>query len=570
MHHTPLIATIAVSFVLAFILGMVANRLKFSPIVGYLLAGILVGPFTPGFVADAELAAELAEMGVILLMFGVGLHFSYKDLIAVRNIAVPGAVAQIAVATLLGMGLAWALGWSVASGFVFGLALSVASTVVLLRALEERQLVDTRSGHIAIGWLIVEDIAMIFALVLLPVVAGLVPEAQTAVAAAAPGADAVHHAPADDSGSFLGSLLLTFGKLAAFIGVIFIVGRRVIPWALARVAGTGSRELFTLAVLAIGIGVAYGAAALFDVSFALGAFFAGMILKESELSHQAADNTLPLRDAFAVLFFVSVGMLFNPAVLLQQPLAVLTTVLIIVFGKSVAAFLIVKAFRYPTDTALLISASLAQIGEFSFILMTLGLGLGLIPEAARDLVLAGAILSITLNPVIFIFADRLRARRLAREKALKSPEPQAPEEDDLPYHTTKTNHVIVIGYGRVGKRVADALTERGVANVVVETDLDRVTVIRSAGGSAVLGNAVREDVLKAAGIDTARKLIVAVPNGLEAGEIVAHARKLNPAMRIIARAHLDAEVEHLAASGADRVIMGEREIASQMLAEVSG
>ena len=558
MHHTPLIATIAAGFVFAFIFGLIANRLKLSPIVGYLLAGVIVGPFTPGFVADAHLAAELAEMGVILLMFGVGLHFSYKDLFAVRNIAVPGAVAQIAVATVLGMGLAYLLGWSIVTGLVFGLALSVASTVVLLRALEERQLIDTRSGHVAIGWLIVEDLAMIFALVLLPVMAQLVPgeSGQTA------GLSTME---------LLGSLGLTLGKVAAFVGIVFIVGRRVIPWCLARVAGSGSRELFTLAVLAIGIGIAYGAATYFDVSFALGAFFAGMILKESELSHQAADNTLPLRDAFAVLFFVSVGMLFNPMVLVEQPLAVLATVFIIIIGKSAAAFFLVRAFRYPVDTALLISASLAQIGEFSFILMTLGLQLGLIPQAAQDLVLAGALISITLNPAIFIVADQLRERRLKREAAEAAPPPQpaaSTEETDEPRRVTEKNHVIVVGYGRVGRRVADALAEQSVAHVVIESDLARVDSLREAGRSAILGNGVRDEVLKLAGIADARLLLLAVPNGLEAGEVVAHARKLQPNLRIVARAHLDEEVEHLKAQGANRVIMGEREIARQMLADL--
>ncbi|HRP11937.1 MAG TPA: YbaL family putative K(+) efflux transporter [Terricaulis sp.] len=566
MHHTPLIATIAAGFVFAFILGMIANRLKLSPIVGYLLAGVIVGPYTPGFVADAHLAAELAEMGVILLMFGVGLHFSYKDLFAVRNIAVPGAVAQITAATLLGMGLAHLLGWSLAAGLVFGLALSVASTVVLLRSLEERQLVDTRSGHVAIGWLIVEDLAMIFALVLLPVVAQITPSANGEAAA---GVSAME---------LLGSLGLTLGKVAAFVGIVFIVGRRVVPWCLARVAGTGSRELFTLSVLAIGIGIAYGAATYFDVSFALGAFFAGMILKESELSHQAADNTLPLRDAFAVLFFVSVGMLFNPMVIVEQPLSVFATVFIIVVGKSLAAFFIVRAFGYPTDTALLISASLAQIGEFSFILMTLGLQLALIPQAAQDLVLAGAIISITLNPAIFIVADRLRAKRLKREETEAETAPAAPAapispqpaalEPDEPRRVAEKDHVIVVGYGRVGRRVADSLAEQAVAHVVIESDLARVDSLREAGRSAILGNGVRDEVLKLAGIADARMLIVAVPNGLEAGEVVAHARKLKPGVRIVARAHLDEEVEHLKSHGADRVIMGEREIARQMLADL--
>ena len=560
MHHTPLIATIAAGFVFAFILGLIANRLKLSPIVGYLIAGVIVGPYTPGFVADAHLAAELAEMGVILLMFGVGLHFSYKDLFAVRNIAVPGAVAQIAVATALGMGLAYLMGWSIATGLVFGLALSVASTVVLLRALEERQLIDTRSGHVAIGWLIVEDLAMIFALVLLPVLAQLMPSENGGAAAGL------------STTELLGSLGLTFGKVAAFVGIVFIVGRRVVPWCLAKVAGSGSRELFTLAVLAIGIGIAYGAATYFDVSFALGAFFAGMILKESELSHQAAENTLPLRDAFAVLFFVSVGMLFNPMVLVEQPLAVLAAVFIIVIGKSAAAFFIVRAFRYPIDTALLISASLAQIGEFSFILMTLGLQLNLIPQAAQDLVLAGAIISITLNPAIFIVADKLREQRLKREAAeAAATAPAAAQsalEADAPRRVSEKDHVIVVGYGRVGRRVADALAEQGLAHVVIENDLARVDSLREAGRSAILGNGVRDEVLKLAGIADARMLLVAVPNGLEAGEVVAHARKLKPELRIVARAHLDEEVEHLKAHGANRVIMGEREIARQMLADL--
>jgi CPA2 family monovalent cation:H+ antiporter-2 len=550
MHHTPIIATIAASFVVAFLFGLIANRLKFSPIVGYLLAGIVVGPFTPGFVADTAIAIELAEMGVILLMFGVGLHFSYKDLFAVRKIAIPGAVGQIAVATLMGIGLSSILGWPLVSGFVFGLALSVASTVVLLRALEERNLIDTRSGHIAIGWLIVEDIAMIFALVLLPVVAQILPSNQE-VGLAGP--------------NIWASLALTLGKVAAFVAIVFVAGRRIIPWCLARVASSGSRELFTLSVLAIGVGIAFGAATFFDVSFALGAFFAGMILKESELSHQAAENTLPLRDAFAVLFFVSVGMLFNPEVLIKQPLAVLATVTIIVLGKSIAAFLIVRAFRYPVDTAMLISASLAQIGEFSFILMTLGLKLDLIPKEAQDLVLAGAILSITLNPLIFVVADRMRAKRIQQETEMAARD--SSQADDAPFVVQENNHVIVVGCGRVGRRVADALSAQNMPMVVVESELERIEDLRKNGRTCVLGNAVREDVMKAAGIERARLLLVAVPNGLEAGEIVAHARKLRGDLRIVARAHLDEEVQHIMSRGANRVIMGEDEIAKQMLSD---
>lgn len=545
MRHTPLIAMIAAGFAAALLLGMLASRLRLSPIVGYLAAGVLVGPYTPGFVGDAEVAAELAEIGVILLMFGVGLHFSYRDLIAVRKIAIPGALVQILVATLLGMGLAWWLGWSPAAGLVFGLALSVASTVVLLRALTERQLLDTRSGHIAIGWLIVEDIAMVFALVLLPILAGAL------------------SGDTGGPGPLILSLGLTLAKLVAFGVLMIVVGRRLIPWLLARVVRTGSSELFTLSILAAGIGIAYGASALFGVSFALGAFFAGMILKESELSHRAAADTLPLRDAFAVLFFVSVGMLFDPAVLVEQPLAVLATALIIIVGKSIAAFAIVKAFRKPTDTAVLISASLAQIGEFSFILVTLGLSLGLLPPAGRDLVLAGAVISIILNPLVFLFGDRARARRaaaLAREVEA--------EREHQPYRTTASDHVIVVGYGRVGRLVVERMKETGRVCVVIEDSLERVEELRTSGFDPVLGNATRAAVLAAAGIGRAKNLIVAVPNSLEAGEIIARGRNANPSLRIVGRAQSDREIQHLQDRGADRVIMGEREIARLMSLEV--
>jgi len=383
-HDTPLIATIAMGLVLAFLLGSLAHRLRLSPIVGYLLAGVLTGPFTPGFVADPALAGELAEIGVILLMFGVGLHFSLEDLLEVRKTAIPGALAGIAAATAFGWLLAWALGWSAMQGFVFGLALSVASTVVLLRSLEDHRLLSTPRGKIAIGWVIVEDLVMVLALVFLPALA---------------------HSMTGTGGFEIGKLLtslgVTLGKLAIFVTLMLLVGRRAIPWMLERVAGIGSRELFTLAILAIALGVAFGSAKLFGVSFALGAFFAGMLLNESELSHRAAADSLPMRDAFAVLFFVSVGMLFDPMIIVQQPLPVLATFLIITIGKPIVAYLVVRAFGHPNKTALTISASLAQIGEFSFILAGLGVGLGLLPAAGRDLVLAGALLSIMVNPMMF-------------------------------------------------------------------------------------------------------------------------------------------------------------------------
>ena len=409
---TPLISTIVVGLVLAFVLGALANRFRISPLVGYLLAGVLIGPFTPGYVADQRLANDLAEIGVILLMFGVGLHFTLEDLLSVRAIALPGAIAQIAVATLLGMGLAYLLGWSIGAGLVFGLALSVASTVVLLRALQERRLVETERGRIAVGWLVVEDFVMILALVLLPALAGI-----------------LKGNPGAGVGALVAADPVDAGKVAAFVAVMLVIGKRVIPWVLHTVAHTGSRELFRLSVLSIALGVAYGASVLFDVSFALGAFFAGMILSESELSQRAAPETLPLRDAFAVLFFVSVGMLVDPMIVVSEPLPLLATLLIIMLGKSVAAFVIVRLFGYPTSHALTVSASLAQIGEFSFILAGLGVSLALLPEHGRDLILAGAIISILLNPVLFACLDWYLARPgQARAPRAELGAPEAPEQ----------------------------------------------------------------------------------------------------------------------------------------------
>ncbi|NNN23508.1 MULTISPECIES: YbaL family putative K(+) efflux transporter [Pseudomonas] len=549
MHHTPLLTTLAVGFVLAFVLGALANRLRISPLVGYLLAGVLAGPFTPGYVADQALSVEIAELGVILLMFGVGLHFSLKDLLSVKAIAIPGAVVQIGVATLLGLGLAWMMGWNFGGGLVFGLALSVASTVVLLRALEQRQLIDTKRGRIAIGWLIVEDLAMVLTLVLLPALAG-------SLGGTSDGGD----------GGLLMPILLTLGKVAAFVAVMIVGGRRFVPWVLERVAKTGSRELFTLAVLAIALGIAYGSAVIFGVSFALGAFFAGMILNESELSHEAAENSLPLRDAFAVLFFVSVGMLFNPAILVQEPLPVLATFLVIVFGKSVAAYVIVRMFGHPNSTALTIAASLAQIGEFSFILVGLGVTLNLLPEAGRDLVLAGAILSILVNPLLFIAIDRLQARQ--EQKAESEPGVVQVEPQDLPPPVLEHNHAILIGHGRVGALVSERLRKDKVPVVVIEDKREKAAELREHGLCVVVGNAANPDVLTQANITSARWLLIAIPNGFEAGTIASHARAINPNLDIIARAHFDAEVDYLEQNGASLVIMGEREIARGMVERV--
>ncbi|WP_070884773.1 YbaL family putative K(+) efflux transporter [Pseudomonas argentinensis] len=548
-HHTPLIATIAAGFVLAYLFGSLANRLRLSPLVGYLLAGVIVGPFTPGFVADKELSQEISEIGVILLMFGVGLHFSLKDLMSVKHIAIPGAVVQIAVATLMGMGLSWAMGWGWGAGLVFGLALSVASTVVLLRALEERQLIDTRRGKIAVGWLIVEDLVMVLALVLLPALSGV-----------------LGGIPQGDGSNSIGlQLLITLGKVSAFVVLMVVVGRRVIPWLLERSAGTGSRELFTLAVLAIAMGIAYGSAQLFGVSFALGAFFAGMILNESEYSHKAAEDSLPLRDAFAVLFFVSVGMLFNPAILLEQPLLVLGTFLVIVLGKSLAAMLIVLAFRKPLSTALTISVSLAQIGEFSFILIGLGIGLNLVPEAARDLVLAGAILSILCNPLLFLLIDRLQPWLDRRENTTPADQVSVADREDNDLHPiTETGHAILIGHGRVGSRISRRLREEGVPLVIIDDNRTRAQELREEGFSVVLGNAASTQVLELANVTSARWLMIAIPNSLEAGQIAIHGRQANADLDIIARAHFDDEVDYLQTHEADLVVMGEREIARVM------
>jgi monovalent cation:H+ antiporter-2, CPA2 family len=553
-HHTSLIATIVAGIGLAFVFGALAQRLRLSPLVGYLVAGVLIGPFTPGYVADQELAPQLAEIGVILLMFGVGLHFSLSDLLAVRAIAVPGAVGQIAFATLLGMALARALGWPFGTGIVFGLALSVASTVVLLRALQERRMIETERGRIAVGWLIVEDLAMVLALVLLPALSGLlggrVPEGEGGGLAASLGATGVWAV-----------LALTVAKVAAFVALMLVVGRRLIPWILHAVAHSGSRELFRLAVLAIALGVAFGSAELFGVSFALGAFFAGMILAESPLSHQAAQETLPLRDAFAVLFFVSVGMLFDPTILVREPGPVIATVAIIVLGKSLAAFLIVLAFRHPVGTALTISASLAQIGEFSFILAGLGLGLGLMPEPAQDLILAGALISILLNPLLFVAVDRSQSRLQAREA--DRAEAAARDAPSRPV-TTLTDHAVLVGYGRVGRIIAEALKENGTPYLVVDERAEAIAPLKAEGVFAVEGTAAEPGVLEAVNLPAARWLISAIPNPFEASDLVERARTANPSILIVARAHSEAEVSHLEGFGADHIVLGEREIAREM------
>ena len=549
MHHdTDLINIVAVGLAVAFVLGALANRLRMSPLVGYLAAGIIVGPFTPGFVADQELANQLAEIGVMLLMFGVGLHFSLKDLMEVKAIAIPGAIAQITVATVLGWGLSAILGWPTLHGVVFGFALATASTVVLLRAMEERRLLDTSRGRIAVGWLIVEDLACVIALVMMPVMADIFV-----------GTDG---APPPTLRGVAITVLWTMLKVAAFVAVMLVVGRRVIPLVLERIAGTGSRELFTLSVLAIALGIAFGSALLFGVSFALGAFFAGMLLNESELSHKAANDSLPLRDAFAVLFFVSVGMLFDPMILVNRPLEVLATAFIIIFGKSAAAFFIVRAFGHPASTALTISASLAQIGEFAFIIAGLGVALRMLSVDEQSLVLAGALISIMLNPMIFRLLDRRLARRAAAEAAAADALQGDEEEDPLEHPGLDVDdHTIVVGYGRVGRQLALLLRDRGVPVVVVEEDADLAHRARDEGLLTVRGNVASEPVMLEALPGRAKLAVFAIPRALEAGETIERMKRLNPALTVLARAHSEGEVRHLLQHGADGAVLAERELA---------
>ncbi|WP_407907965.1 YbaL family putative K(+) efflux transporter [Lysobacter claricitrinus] len=538
MPHTSLIAMLVAGFALAFVFGGLAHRLRLSPLVGYLLAGVLIGPFTPGFIADVSLAPQLAEIGVILLMFGVGLHFSLRDLLEVKGIALPGALAQIVVVTTLGWGLARLIGWPNITGVVFGLALSVASTVVVLRGLEERRLLDTSRGRIAVGWLIVEDLAMVLALVLLPALGGR------------------------EGGNIGLALLTTVAKVGGFVVFMLVVGRRVIPWVLERVAGTGSRELFTLCVLAIALGVAFGSAQLFGVSFALGAFFAGLILSESEFSHQAANETLPLRDAFAVLFFVSVGMLFDPKIIIDEPVNVLATFLVVVVGNAVVAWAVARLLGKSPATARLLGVSLSQIGEFSFILAGLGVSLGMLSKDGQSLILAAAILSIVVNPLLFALHDRIEARR--------EREPPAPLDImSPPLPDGERPHVILIGYGRVGSELGPLLRAQGIPLVVVDDDEPQVERARAAGIPAVRGHAANPAVLSEARPDRAQMALVAIPNAFEAGEIVERLRELNPTISVIARAHSDAGVRYLLERGADGAVMAERELAHS-LAEMVG
>ena len=554
-HDVSLIATIAAGFGLAMIFGYIAVRLRMPPLVGYLLAGILIGPATPAFVADVGLAGQLAEIGVMLLMFGVGLHFSLDDLMAVRRIAIPGALVQILVATLMGMGAAIYWGWSFGAALVFGLCLSVASTVVLLKALEARGLLKSVNGQIAVGWLVVEDLVMVLVLVLLPALSGLLAEA---------GASSAAELPKGDLWQTIG---LTLAKVSAFIALMLVVGKRLLPKLLWWVARTGSQELFTLTVVSAAVGVAFGAAKLFDVSFALGAFFAGMMLRESEFSHRAADETLPLRDAFAVLFFVSVGMLFDPAVVLAEPLKLLVVVAVIMLGKTIAAVALVLAFRYPLNTALTVGASLAQIGEFSFILAGLGVALGLMPVEGQSLVLAGALVSIAANSALFAAIEPLQ-RWIRRHSAVAR---RLEQSDDplaqLPMSTDEallTGQVVLVGYGRVGRFIARRLRAQGVSYVVAEQNRERVEALREKGVPAVCGDATTPEVLVQAHVARAAMLIVAIPDVIDVRRMVDTARLLNPSIAVVLRTHSEEEARLLREEQMGTVFFGEEELANGM------
>ncbi|HAT5920996.1 TPA: sodium:proton antiporter [Legionella pneumophila] len=552
MHDAlPLITTIAMGFALALILGFIAVRLRMPALVGYLLAGVTIGPFTPGLMANVEIAQELAEIGVMLLMFGVGLHFSLSDLLRVRKIAIPGAIVQMIVATILGGCTAIMWGWDYGSALIFGLSLSVASTVVLLRALEERGTLESINGHIAVGWLLVEDLAMVIVLVLIP---------------------PLSHWLGDNSSVTIQRplwivLILTLIKVTTFIALMFLVGRRFFPKLLWQIARTGSRELFTLCIITAAISIAYVASKLFGVSFALGAFFAGMIMRESSFSHRAAEESLPLREAFAVLFFVSVGMLFNPAVLVEQPLQVLTVVSIIIIGKSIAAFMLVLAFRYPIQSALIISASLAQIGEFSFILAELGIRFDMLPEEGRSYILAGALISIAINPLIFKLINPVHAWVKSHPKLVGILERTDDPLAELP-RTTKEEYlsgqVVLVGYGRVGMHIAQLLSKKIVPFVVIDENRELIERLRASGIPAVYGDASEPSVLIQGHIARASMLMTVTSDTIHVRKMIQCAYKLNPDIEIVVRTHNEEEAELLQKEITGKVFFAEGEIAKSM------
>lgn len=543
-HEVSLIAALAFGFGLALIFGFIAERLKAPALLGYLFAGFLIGPFTPGFVADATLTNQLAEVGVMLLMFGVGMHFSMGDLMSVKKIAIPGAIVQMLAATLLGMGIAHFWDWPVGQSLVFGLALSVASTVVLLKALEAKGLTNSPQGRIAVGWLVVEDLAMVLILVLLPPLAPVLLGTQTSLGI-----------------SVVIDIGITLLKVALFLILILVGGKKVIPWMLWHIAKTGSRELFTLSVIALAISFAYVASALFGVSFALGAFFAGMVMRESDLSHRAATESLPLRDAFAVLFFVSVGMLFQPQVVIDYPQRVLAVVAIIVIGKSLAAGILVLMFRYPLQSALTISASLAQIGEFSFILVSLGIYLGLADLQVQSLIVSGAIISIGLNPLVFSLASKANQSLLKRYRWARQINARSHDSESLPEDTVteaRTGHVILFNYrSHLAKRILGALAQSKTSCVVVDTRREVVLDLRKKGHGAVAGELTDPTTLVQAHVMHARALILPHMDLSDITPICNHARMLNPDIQILVEAESSEAKLRLAELNVTEIFLGE-------------
>lgn len=549
-HSTTLITTLATGFGLALILGFIAERCKLPALVGYLLAGILIGPATPGFVADLSIASQLSEIGVMLLMFGVGLHFSIHDLLAVKRIALPGAILQMAIATLMGMWLAHLWGWSIGEGLIFGLALSCASTVVLLKALEARGFLDSMNGKIAVGWLVVEDLITVLVLVLMPPLAFI-------LGGTSP----------NNSSSLIYTLSITVLQVTGFIALMLVVGKRFLPWMLWHIAKTGSRELFTLSIISAAIGIAYGSAKLFNISFALGAFFAGMVMRESEFSHRAAQESLPLRDAFAVLFFVSVGMLFEPSILVDKPQSVLAVVAVIVLGKSLVALVITLAFKYPLSTALTVAASLAQIGEFSFILAGLGLSLNLLSTEGMSLILAGALISIALNPLIFSLIKPLRNWVLSFSETAREYEKRTDLYSELPMSTERKyleGQVVLVGYGRVGRKIATALTGAKIPFVVAEENRELVETLRKSGIPAVSGDASEPGVLIQAHIANASMLVIATSDTIDVRKMVETAKLLQPSIKIVIRTHNEDESKFLREENIGQVFYSDEELANGM------
>jgi monovalent cation:H+ antiporter-2, CPA2 family len=549
-HSTTLITTLAAGFGLALILGFISEKCKLPAIVGYLLAGILIGPSTPGFVADVEIASQLLEIGVMLLMFGVGLHFSINDLLSVKRIALPGAIIQMATATLMGMWLAHTWGWSIGEGLIFGLALSCASTVVLLKALESRGFLDSMNGKIAVGWLVVEDLITVLVLVLMPPLASILGGSSPSSAT-----------------SLTYTLVITALQVTGFIALMLIVGKRFLPWMLWHVTKTGSRELFTLSVISAAIGIAYGSAKLFNISFALGAFFAGMVMRESEFSHRAAEESLPLRDAFAVLFFVSVGMLFEPTILVEKPLSVLAVVAIIVLGKSIVALAITLAFKYPLNTALTVAASLAQIGEFSFILAGLGMSLHLVSAQGISLILAGALISIALNPLIFSIVNPIRNWVLNISEVARGYERRTDLYSELPMSTERKyleGQVVLVGYGRVGKKIARALSGANIPYVIAEKNRELVEDLRNTGIPSVSGDATEPSVLIQAHIANASMLVIATADSIDVNKMVETAKLLQPSIKIVVRTDSESEFNFLKEENIGQIFYGKEELANGM------